>query len=89
MDKLEGVNKVLRASGRLPVPVLDTGGNSWAGMAERVIDLEDLQVQTRGWHYNTRENVTVSPTLYTFDNASWTVATRTLRFHAARRTSSS
>lgn len=78
MDKLEGVNKVIRASGKLPVPSLDTGGNSWAGIAERVIDLEDLQVQTRGWHYNTRHNVTVSPVLYTFDNATWEEADKRL-----------
>jgi len=61
MDKLAAVNRVLQKTGRLPVTVLDTNGSSIAGMAERAIDMEELEIQAHGWHYNTRTDVELTP----------------------------
>ena len=61
MTKLEAVNFILKRAGSYPVPALDTNGSSWASHAERMIDDEDLRIQTMEWHYNRRTNVTLSP----------------------------
>lgn len=61
MTKLEAVNQVLRGVGRAGTAALDTDGNSEAAQAERVLDEVDLEVQSRGWYYNTRRDVTLTP----------------------------
>lgn len=61
MDKLAAVNRMLRASGRNPAPALDTGGASDVGQAERVLDEVELQIQSRGWSYNTIRDAVAQP----------------------------
>jgi hypothetical protein len=60
MNKLDAVNAVLRRVGVLPVPALDTNGPSAAGHAERFLDAADRSLQARGWHFNTRREVTLT-----------------------------
>lgn len=71
MTKLDAVQEILRRSGLYVPPALDTDGASAAANAERVLDAEELAVQSRGWHYNTRRKVQLSPDLFEFDNATW------------------
>lgn len=61
MTKLEAVCEVLAAIGRGNVTALDTDGASDASFAERVIDRKELEVQTRGWRFNSRKDVTLTP----------------------------
>jgi hypothetical protein len=61
MTKLTGVNFILRKSGDLPAPSLDTNKSSQAAEAERCLEEESLRVQTHGWVYNTRNNVELTP----------------------------
>jgi len=60
MNKLDAVNAVLRRIGLTPVSALDTGGLSVQAQAERYLDDADLACQARGWHFNTRSNVTLT-----------------------------
>lgn len=61
MTKLDAVNIVLRGLGRAGVSSLDTDGASDAAQAERVLDAVDIEIQSRGWVFNTRFEVTLSP----------------------------
>lgn len=61
MTKLDAVNHILRVVGLPAVPALDTGGASRAAEAERILDEEELRVQSERWNYNTRTNVTLTP----------------------------
>ena len=62
MTKLEAVNLILRKCGSFDVPALDTGGSSTAARVENVLDAEELKIQMEsGWHYNTRENIALTP----------------------------
>lgn len=61
MTKLEAVNKILRRCWLHPVANLDTDGPSNAAEAERCLDESELEVQSRGWNYNTRINVELTP----------------------------
>jgi hypothetical protein len=60
MNKLDAVNAVLRRIGLTPVSALDNGGLSVQAQAERYLDDADLACQARGWHFNTRSNVTLT-----------------------------
>lgn len=60
MNKLDAVNAVLRRIGLTPVSALDTSGLSVQAQAERYLDDADLACQARGWHFNTRSNVTLT-----------------------------
>ena len=60
MNKIDAVNAVLRRIGLTPVSALDTGGLSVQAQAERYLDDADLACQARGWHFNTRSNVTLT-----------------------------
>lgn len=62
MTKLEAVNEILQRTGQLPAPGLDTGKQSRAAQAERVLDRIDRQIQLREWHFNTHRNVELSTT---------------------------
>lgn len=75
MNKLEAVNNVLRRVGILPVASLDTNGSSAAAHAERFIDAASKSLQARGWHFNTRRDVTLSP------NGSNKIAVPASTFH--------
>lgn len=61
MTKLDAVNRVLVAVGRDRVKALDTDGASPAAEAERCLDQCELDVQALGWHYNTRNDVELTP----------------------------
>lgn len=61
MTKLEGVNKLMRKAGLQPVRALDTDGASNAAEAERCLDDAELEIQSRGWNYNTRTNIELEP----------------------------
>ena len=60
MNKLDAVNAVLRRIGLTPVAALDTTGTSVQAQAERYLDDADRSCQARGWHFNTRINVTLT-----------------------------
>lgn len=78
MNKLQAVQEILSRNGRRPTTVLDPIGPSDMFDAERWLDREELAVQSEGWHYNRRSRIKLSPILITFNNASWTEATKTL-----------
>lgn len=78
MTKLEAVRRLLQDAHNVYAETLDTGKASPAAWAERAIDEIEPAVQLQGWHYNTWEEIELSPVLYEFDNAAWTVATKTL-----------
>lgn len=61
MTKLEAVNEILLRAGGYRVEALDTNGPSAAGVIETMIDSHELKIQSRGWHYNRRSNVELSP----------------------------
>lgn len=61
MTKLDAVNLILRASGLRTVAALQTDSASDAAEAERILDECELEVQSQGWHYNTRKDVELSP----------------------------
>ncbi len=61
MTKLDGVNYILTGNGQRPVTVLDTSGTSYVAEAERLLDTVELEIQTRGWHYNTLTKVVLTP----------------------------
>jgi hypothetical protein len=61
VTKLDAVNIMLRARGMAGAAALDTDGGSDAAQAERVLDSVELEIQSRGWAYNTRTEVTLSP----------------------------
>lgn len=61
METLDAINDILAGVGIRPFDALDTGGTSWAGEAERILDKEELRVQSIGWHYNTKCGVTLTP----------------------------
>lgn len=61
MNKLQAVQKILRSNGLQPRNQLDTTGASDMADAERILDEVELEIQARGWHYNTRKKVQLSP----------------------------
>lgn len=61
MNRLDAVNEILSAVGVRPVDALDTDGTSLSAEAERWLDRELLRIQSQGWHYNIRKDVTYSP----------------------------
>jgi hypothetical protein len=61
MTKLEAVNKIMRRCGLHAVKTLDTDGTSNHAEAERCLDDSELEIQSRGWNYNTRINVELTP----------------------------
>lgn len=86
MQKLEAVRQMFELCGLQHLAALDTGGSSSASFAERILDRENLAIQESGWYFNTRNAVTLSPTLYAFDSAAWTVSNKRLT-QAAKFTS--
>lgn len=75
MTKVEAVRRMVTMCGLAPISSLDTGGTTAQGLAERTLDDCEMEIQSKGWHYNVRSNQTLSPSLYSFANASWTFAT--------------
>jgi len=60
-NKLTAVNDILRRLGRPPVASLDTSGTSTQSLAESHLNDAVRDIQKRGWFYNFKFNVTVSP----------------------------
>ena len=58
--KLEAVNVMLSVIGESPVNSLGSGLAD-AEAAERILDRVNKEVQTEGWHFNTRRKYTLSP----------------------------
>lgn len=52
---------MLRAGGLRTVSVLETDTASDAAEAERILDECELEIQSQGWHYNTRKDVELTP----------------------------
>lgn len=61
MTKLDAVNIVLTSNGQRPMSELHTGSTSIVSEAERTLDQVELEIQTKGWHYNTLRKVTLTP----------------------------
>jgi len=58
--KLEAVNVMLSVIGEAPVNSLRSGLAD-AEAAERILDRVNKEVQTEGWHFNTRRKYTLTP----------------------------
>lgn len=78
MIKLDAVNEILSRCGFGHVSALNTNGSDLTAEIERVIDRHELAVQSEGWHWNRRKNVSLEPVLFTFDSAAYTAASKTL-----------
>tara|TARA_Y100001934_G_scaffold164274_1_gene195629 strand:- start:71 stop:739 length:669 start_codon:yes stop_codon:yes gene_type:complete len=58
-SELEAVNSMLSATGRAPVNSL-TGGSTDVAIAKNILDEISREVQTRGWHFNTDKEYTLT-----------------------------
>ena len=62
MTELEAVNFMLATIGESPVSSLNESGNVDAVMASQSLTKVSREVQARGWHFNTEEQLTLTPT---------------------------
>ena len=62
--KLEAVNIILTSIGESPVNSLSSGLVD-AEMAETVLDAVNRDVQSQGWHFNTENEITLTPDIST------------------------
>tara|TARA_B100001059_G_scaffold183800_1_gene185254 strand:+ start:4543 stop:5178 length:636 start_codon:yes stop_codon:yes gene_type:complete len=58
--KLQCVQDIMRRVGKPPVTALDPGGISIAAHIERALDDASISVQSQGWYWNTKRNVTAT-----------------------------
>jgi len=58
---LEAVNLMLSTIGEAPVSTVENSGVLDAVTARQQLSVINREVQTRGWHWNTEENVTITP----------------------------
>jgi hypothetical protein len=61
MSKLDAVNKMLESVWEQPVSTLQVSGVASVAMAKRVLDETTVSVQSRGWAFNTEENIVLQP----------------------------
>jgi len=61
MSKLDAVNKMLESVWEQPVSTLQVSGVASVAMAKRVLEETSTSVQSRGWAFNSEENVTLTP----------------------------
>jgi len=61
-SELEAVNLALRSIGESPVNSIENSGVIDAVLAQQTLRFISSQVQEIGWHWNTRENYTLSRT---------------------------
>ena len=61
MSKLDAVNAMLEAVWVKPISTLEVSGVASVAMAKRVLDKASAAIQSRGWHFNTDRNLTLSP----------------------------
>lgn len=59
--ELEAVNAMLSAIGESPVNTLENPGLLDAAKARQQLSLTSRRVQSRGWHWNTDESLTLTP----------------------------
>lgn len=59
---LEAVNAMLHTIGEAPVSTVENSGVLDAVSARQQLSFINREVQTRGWHWNTEPNVTITPT---------------------------
>lgn len=59
-SKLQAVNEILQKVGKLPVKTLDTGGTSTHAHVERMLDNANDLVQSQGWAWNQKADVSVT-----------------------------
>jgi len=59
--QLESSNEVLRSVGIRPVSVVDASSPPDVQMAQEFLLEASREIQAKGWHWNTRENVEVEP----------------------------
>ncbi len=83
MLKLEAVRQILELCGLQHIAALDTDGASSAAFAERILDRCNVEMQEQGWHFNTRTDIELEPSLYTFSNAAWDAATKKITLAGA------
>lgn len=58
--KLQAINTMLSAIGEPPINTLNSQ-RADSNIAEQILDEVSREVQSYGWHFNTENNVTVSP----------------------------
>ncbi len=61
MTELEAVNFMLATIGESPVSSLNESGNVDAVMAYQALTKVSREVQSKGWHFNTEANLTLTP----------------------------
>jgi hypothetical protein len=59
--KLDAVNTCLESVWEAPVSTLEVSGVASVAQAKRVLDKVSRAVQTRGWSFNTEEDLTLTP----------------------------
>lgn len=65
MTELEAVNDMLEAIWEAPVNSLESPVLDDVATAKRLLDKTSREVQARGWHFNTRVGVAISPDVTT------------------------
>lgn len=61
ITELKAINSMLSVIGEAPVNQAENTGNVDAVMAKQILDEVSLDVQTRGWHFNTDRNFPLAP----------------------------
>jgi hypothetical protein len=59
--KLDAVNQMLEAVWESPVSTLEVSGIASVALAKRVLDESLRSIQSRGWHFNTDLDLTLTP----------------------------
>ena len=65
MTKLDAVQRIMRRVGMGAVAALQTGEESDAGRIEDMLDQVSLDTQQRGWNFNERRDVELTPDVST------------------------
>ena len=59
--ELEAINTMLSTIGESPVNTVEDTGNVDVVIARQILQTASRKVQTRGWHFNTEINYTITP----------------------------
>jgi len=59
--ELEAVNTMLSSIGEAPVNTIEDNGVVDAVMARQILNSVSREVQSRGWHFNTEKEYTITP----------------------------
>lgn len=66
--ELEAVNDMLGTTGESPISTLEVSGFVDAERAKSILNSTSREVQEEGWHFNTDEGFTLTPTVDNFIN---------------------